>query len=190
MSKASAIRKESAILGLAFAFVAAAALAGCGDEIGQGCSQHTDCAQDGSRICDVTSPDGYCTIEGCDFGTCPEGSICVRFFPVTQLTKSCTVTTDCAVDEICTIAGKCAPLETERRFCMATCDGHGDCRENYECRDVERMAAHGGEPVPDPSATRSEAPTSFCAPSQPCSAANPTCDLGDTCDLAERRCTR
>ena len=36
---------------------------------------------------------------------------------------------------------------------MRTCDTNDDCRDGYECRDLEQMKAHGGEPVLAPGAT-------------------------------------
>jgi len=30
-------------------------------------------------ICDVTAPGGYCTLEGCDRESCPDGAVCVDF---------------------------------------------------------------------------------------------------------------
>lgn len=167
---------------ISFALLACSLLAAaCGSSIGDACVQASDCAQDGSRIC-AKAPDGYCTVVGCDFGSCPDEAICVRFFPVIHLGKDCTSDAECAADETCTPAGggKCAPRSLEVRYCMAGCSSHGDCRDKYECRNAERMRAHGGEPVPDPNATTSTAAPSFCAPSAECNIDKP-CDLGDIC---------
>jgi hypothetical protein len=38
------------------------------------------------------------------------------------------------VTEICLPSGLCARLDTERRFCMASCGDDGDCRGGYRCR--------------------------------------------------------
>ena len=38
----------------------------CGKEIGDSCSTNVDCAQDGTRDCDLSQPGGYCTVNGCD----------------------------------------------------------------------------------------------------------------------------
>ena len=116
----------------------------------------------------------------------------MRFFPVTQLTMPtmpCTTDTECAFDEICVFGGKCAPRSTERRFCMLTCASHGDCRGGYECRDLKRMAAHGGMPVSAPDVNVSADPPEFCAAAKPCTKPE-DCDLGDVCDLASRLCER
>lgn len=159
--------------------------AACGHDIGDACSLASDCASDGTRICDTTSFEGYCTIQGCDFGTCPEGSVCVRFFPVSNLTRACAQPSDCTLDEVCSL-GKCAPRASEVRFCMATCGGHGDCRDGYECRNQPRQEAHGGEPVPDPDGIPPDV-AGFCGEAPNCSLPDdPICAaLGDTCDLSD-----
>ena len=50
-----------------FAFVATASvLAGCSAEIGDDCSNSTDCSSTGDRLCDTTQPGGYCTLFNCE----------------------------------------------------------------------------------------------------------------------------
>jgi hypothetical protein len=151
---------------LAFAGVAlwaAALLGGCGKEIGDACTLSTDCSPNGDRLCacwncsgtDPTSDsaNGYCTVQGCDFGTCPSEAVCVRFFTGSFANKPCTQETaamDCSVDELCALSGNCVPRSAEIRYCMRTCESGGDCREDdgYECRNATLMMEHGGEPVP------------------------------------------
>ncbi len=140
-------------------FVVAGA-AGCGDQIGDSCRLSSDCSATGGRICDTDSPDGYCTVIGCDFDTCPGEAVCVRFFPNsaggarcdpdTEDQPSSEGTDDCLPSQLCTIASVCVERSSETRFCMKRCEGGGDCREGYECRDEARMIKNGGEPVPDP----------------------------------------
>lgn len=137
--------------------------AGCGNEIGDSCSISTDCSPRGDRICDRASPGGYCTVLGCDYDTCPEESVCVRFFPSAVTSQPCASNTDCTPDELCTLAGTCAPRTAELRYCMKSCGDNGDCRGKYECRDRDLMIEHGGEPVLAPDDTRSDLPK-FCAP--------------------------
>jgi hypothetical protein len=72
---------------------------------------------------------------------------------------------DCSLDELCALEGHCVPRSAEVRFCMRKCNGSGDCRENYECRDLELMRQHGGEPVSAPGAGVDLDPQAFCAPS-------------------------
>jgi hypothetical protein len=72
--------------GIAFTLVLGA---GCGHNIGDGCSINTDCSPNNDRECDMSQPGGYCTIEGCDQSSCPSDSACVRFFPEKFLSQPC-----------------------------------------------------------------------------------------------------
>ncbi len=143
----------------------------CGNEIGDSCAISTDCSTEGYRICDTNSPGGYCTVIGCDVGTCPEESVCVRFFPGTESNRVCDPVTEdraennCSADEVCTFGGTCAPRNAEVRFCMKTCEGNGDCRDEYECRNSELMKEHGGEPVPKAGESTGSNLQRFCAAS-------------------------
>lgn len=147
------------------------ATAACGDEIGDECSLSSDCSTQGDRICDITSPGGYCTVLGCDFDTCPEESVCVRFYSVADTNRECEPREEdvveganaCDADELCTLSGTCVPRTAEVRFCMRKCGSNGDCRDNYECRDESLMRDHGGEPVPPPGEAVSDDPQPFCA---------------------------
>jgi hypothetical protein len=177
---------------LAPAVALAVAAAACGHKIGDSCSQGSDCAQDGTRICDITSPDGYCTQVGCNFGGCPDEAVCVRFYPGLNSDRACDPINPgdaCGIDMVCTVAGLCAPRSIEQRYCMLKCDGDGDCRDGYECRTLEVMQLHGGEPVPDPEATTSEPlEIPFCAPAVQCLNDTQCTDPGYTC--VERSCVR
>jgi hypothetical protein len=147
----------------------AALVAACGDKVGDSCSFASDCASDGSRICDSSQPEGYCTVLGCDYNTCPEDSVCVRYFTGSFANRPCEPATEdvatdmCSLAEYCEIDGRCAPLASEIRYCMATCGSDGDCREGYECRTLELMRAHGGEPVLEPGLKLGSNPQRFCA---------------------------
>lgn len=123
---------------------------GCGNEIGDSCSLHSECSTTGERICDLSSPSGYCTIVGCDYDTCPDEAVCVSFFSVAATNLPCTTSDDCTSDEICTLGGYCVPRSSEVRYCMKKCGNDGDCRDKYECRRLDLMQQHGGEPVPPP----------------------------------------
>ena len=76
--------------------LALAAAFGCGKEIGDACIVSTDCDPAGTRICDTTtgSKEGYCTIMGCDYNTCPEEAVCVRFFTGEISNTNCDYTTE------------------------------------------------------------------------------------------------
>ena len=144
--------------------VLALVLAGCGSEIGDSCVVSTDCDPAGTRTCIDQSSEGYCTIQGCDFSTCPEEAACIRFFTGEFDNLACETNADCSLDELCTLNGKCVPRSAEIRYCMKTCDSDGDCRDGFECRDLELMKDHGGEPVLEGGerATDANAPK-FCA---------------------------
>lgn len=156
------------------------AAAGCGSEIGDECIVSSDCSPNGDRQCDSSSKGGYCTIQGCDVGTCPEEATCVRFFTGSFSNRPCDpqtenlTTDDCSFDETCSIAntaatnsaGNCVPRSSEIRFCMRTCESESDCRDGYECRDFQRMREHGGESVLAPGQiVTEETAVKFCAPS-------------------------
>jgi hypothetical protein len=160
------------IVAAAGALVAAGLFAGCGREIGDACIISTDCGTDVNLICDLASLDGYCTIPGCSYGTCPDESVCIRFFvasfenlpcdPATEDLGGEVSTNDCGLDEVCSLNGQCVPVSSEVRFCMKSCGSADDCRDGYECRDEALMRAHGGEPVPPPGERLSEFEP-FCA---------------------------
>jgi hypothetical protein len=175
----------------ALAFFASLALllstAACGNKIGDSCTISTDCATEGGRICDSSSPGGYCTVANCDIGTCPSESTCVQFYSVINVDKQCTKAEDCTIDEVCTVGGFCAARDSELRFCMLKCSDQGDCRDKYECRDAARMGAHGGQPVTEEGQSSTTDLQPFCAPALPCTS-DMQCDLGDHCS-SEGRCT-
>jgi len=144
-------------------------LIGCGKEIGDKCVIGADCDPNGQRQCDTSSKEGYCTVQGCDYNTCPDEAACIRFFTGSFTNRPCDPesedngTDTCSPDELCSFAGHCVPRSSEIRFCMRKCDSDGDCRDGYECRDLEKMRDHGGEPVLAPGvAVDSHAPK-FCA---------------------------
>lgn len=159
-----AVRRDRILLA-GFAVLTAA----CGSHIGDSCSTNVDCAQDGTRDCDLSQPGGYCTVNGCDEYSCPDSSVCVRIFPyeaegqascdwlASSLPASGPVCSDdqatndagascvCPSDQICLPDGHCAPRLSERRFCEAGCGSDGDCRGGYVCREagVEGTPATG-----------------------------------------------
>lgn len=84
--------------------VSIGAAMGCEPEIGDDCEGSVDCSVSGDRLCDRSVPNsgGYCTISGCEEGTCPDDSICVKFRP--------------------------EPERLSTTWCMRPCGGNGDCR--------------------------------------------------------------
>jgi hypothetical protein len=146
---------------------------GCGKEIGDACFSAADCSPNGDRQCDTASSEGYCTVQGCDVDTCPEEAVCVRFFTGSFANKPCDPATEdkavegrtdaCSLDELCALVGSCVPRSAEIRFCMRKCESDGDCRDSYECRGLEEMKAHGGEPVLEAGSVIDSNAPSFCA---------------------------
>lgn len=149
-------------------FVALVAV-GCGKEIGDECIIASDCSPNGDRQCDTSSAGGYCTVQGCDYNTCPEEAVCIRFFTGHFENRCCGDDCDpatkvtCSLDELCSLEGHCVPRSAEIRYCMRRCDSNDDCRDGYECRDLELMKAYGGEPVLAPGATIDPNGPKFCA---------------------------
>jgi len=168
----------------------------CGKEIGDACVLGTDCSPNGDRLCDPSSVDGYCTIQGCDVDTCPDEAVCVRFFTGSFSNKECdydvskvpegTEARLCSLDEICALngahregddllGGHCVARSSEVRFCMRKCGSDGDCRGDsnddgrvdYECRNVDRMIEHGGEPLLEDGALVDDRAPKFCAAAPP-----------------------
>jgi len=138
-------------------------VAGCGKEIGDACIVSSDCSPNGDRQCDISQKEGYCTIQGCDYATCPEEAACIRFFQGSFANKPCESTADCSLDELCALTKHCVPRSSEVRYCMKTCESPNDCRDGYECRNLDLMQAHGGEPVLAPGVPIDSSSPNFCA---------------------------
>lgn len=162
------------------AFATVAALGACGKEIGDACVVPIDCSPNGDRICidaiqtSAGTKQGYCTVQGCDYSTCPSEAACVRFFTGSFSNKPCDPLNPdhptapnvvCSLDELCAVEGHCVARSSEVRYCMRVCESDADCRadEGYECRDLARMKAHGGQPVLAPGVPIDEKAPKFCA---------------------------
>jgi hypothetical protein len=154
---------RNAVVSAVVAFASLTGLGACGKEIGDSCIVSSDCSPNGDRQCDISQKEGYCTIQGCDFSTCPEEAACIRFFTGGFANKSCDDEGGCSLDELCDLNRRCVPRSAEVRYCMKTCDSNDDCRDGYECRDLAKMRAHGGEPVLSPGTPIDNSSPKFCA---------------------------
>ncbi|MDY0003430.1 MAG: hypothetical protein RBU30_19180 [Polyangia bacterium] len=164
-------RSRGSLVAAALGF-ALALSTGCEDEIGDACEYNVDCSSTGERLCDKSSPGGYCTIENCSAEVCPKESHCIAFYPVAFLSTPCDPLTedlldpdlgtdDCTPDEKCISSGYCAPKASARRFCMKKCKASDDCRDLYECR---RTGIDGSEYVAPLDSTSPDKTVRFCAP--------------------------
>jgi len=107
---------------LAVPFAAlAAALTGCTPAVGDSCALSTDCATDGTRICDTSEPGGYCTVLNCTGNSlgsvCPDNALCVLFNPNIP---GCPYSAH-------------APAPTGTAQCRGRCARNSDCRADYVC---------------------------------------------------------
>lgn len=74
--------------------------AGCAPSVGDSCETSSECPA--GAICDVTAPGGYCTIDGCDSMSCPDGSVCVEFDEEESFClEYCESTNECRRDYTC-----------------------------------------------------------------------------------------
>ncbi len=88
---------RSLLLIALFASLAALAIGagtGCTAIVGDACVDQTDC---GNRMyCELSMPQGYCTVKDCVVGGCPEQSVCVRFsHDVSFCMYACESNSDC-----------------------------------------------------------------------------------------------
>jgi len=110
------------VLGLALG------LAGCRPEVGDKCQTSVDCSQLGDRLCDISQPDGYCTIFNCEpkdsngATKCPDEAVCIVYAAEPSAVPGC--------------QNRLGNTPYSRSFCMKTCDNTTDCRSGYVCLDV------------------------------------------------------
>jgi len=104
----------------AFAGAAALVLSGCQPHIGDHCTLNTDCSLQGTRVCDNSQPNGYCTSFNCGPDSCIDNAVCVVLYSSVP---------GCPYD------GYESPSRTARSMCLAPCGQSSDCRQSdgYEC---------------------------------------------------------
>ena len=105
-------------------------LAGCTPHIGDHCNLNTDCSLQGTRVCDNSQPNGYCTQFNCGPNTCPDNAACVAIYSAVP---------GCPYD------GYQTPARTARSMCLANCAQNSDCRtgEGYTCVDPTQAPLSG-----------------------------------------------
>jgi hypothetical protein len=112
------------------AATAALLLTGCTPHVGDKCVLNTDCSLQGTRVCDNSQPNGYCTLFNCAPNSCPDNAACVMIYSEVP---------GCPYD------GYAAPPRTGRTMCMASCSKDSDCRtqDGYVCRDPQQPPING-----------------------------------------------
>lgn len=96
---------------------------GCQRRIGDRCNTNQECSGETQRLCDISQPDGYCTVLNCSPTSCPSGeSVCVTFGSAVSPLPGCQN------------GSKVSPYA--RSLCMKFCATDSDCRAGYKCTDV------------------------------------------------------
>ncbi len=100
-------------------------LGGCSPHIGDHCQLNTDCSIDGTRVCDNSQPNGYCTSFNCVANSCLDNAVCVM---VSASVPGCPYN------------DYQAPSRTHTTLCLAHCNTDSDCRtgDGYVCRDPQQ----------------------------------------------------
>ena len=77
----------------------------------------------------MTQPGGYCTLAGCQLGSCPDEAVCVTFWQYTRDGDD--------------------RNRTSVNYCMRKCDDNSDCRddEGYRCMSGKDAAACKADPA-------------------------------------------
>ncbi len=70
--------------------------------MGDPCQTNLECGQQNGAICDVSVPQGYCTVAQCVPNGCPDESVCVRFDEENAYCmKVCLGDGECREDHVC-----------------------------------------------------------------------------------------
>lgn len=109
---------------------AALLLSGCTPHIGDKCVLNTDCSIQGTRVCDNSQPNGYCTLFNCTANSCPDYAACVMFYSDVP---------GCSYD------GYDSPPRSQSTMCLAWCNTDSDCRtqDGYVCRNPQDPPING-----------------------------------------------
>jgi hypothetical protein len=124
---------------LGIALLWALAVVGCKPKIGDKCSTSTDCSQTGDRLCDISQPNGYCTVYNCEpkgsnaATSCPDEAACISFASDPSSVPGC--------------QSALGSTPYQRTFCLKKCDNGRQCRDGYTCEDPEADARYGAVDV-------------------------------------------
>ena len=93
-------RLRPTLLWLAALCVILMVASGCAPQIGDACEVNDDCPE--GATCNLTTEDGFCTIEDCRPGDCPSESVCVEFSRHEAFClRSCDEDGDCRDEHAC-----------------------------------------------------------------------------------------
>jgi len=71
-------------------------LISCAPAIGDTCEGDANCNLQDRSFCDLSIPDGYCTLDNCNPGSCPDDAVCVAFDETTTFClEACASDDDC-----------------------------------------------------------------------------------------------
>jgi hypothetical protein len=125
-------------------------LAACSPAIGDSCSTALDCSASGTRLCDMTQRNGYCTLDGCEENTCPSEAVCVQFGRRFE---------GQSVDRLA------------RTYCMYKCDTGSDCRTDdaYACFSARSFGAGNEAQILGNAGQKfcAQIPSTFVLPKEP-----------------------
>jgi hypothetical protein len=118
----------------------------CGHDIGDECKTSVDCDPNGTRSCDLSQPNGYCTVVGCDETSCPSSSACIRLFPVSLLPASAApmvacdpaaaAASQCPTGQICSTSGFCAQCDATCEDVPCAAGSKNQCLASEVCLDA------------------------------------------------------
>ncbi|MEM1348657.1 MAG: hypothetical protein AAGI01_08895 [Myxococcota bacterium] len=77
-------------------------LPACAPAIGDTCEGDVNCNAQDRAFCDLSIPNGYCTLANCNPGSCPDDAVCVEFDETTTFClEACASDNDCRADLSC-----------------------------------------------------------------------------------------
>ncbi len=76
--------------------------AGCAPLVGDTCATDVECDTQNGESCDLSVPNGYCTLLGCNPGDCGEESVCILFEDETSACMLyCDDASGCREEHVC-----------------------------------------------------------------------------------------